>query len=84
MTTFKIEIEQENDVSLLKRVLTELGFNFVLEDDKANSITVSEHELAGINAGLKDVQEGRVFRSEYVKTRIDDKIAQLRLKYGNQ
>ncbi|MCF0064061.1 hypothetical protein MUK70_27675 [Dyadobacter chenwenxiniae] len=83
MTTIKIEIEQENDVSLLKKVLTELGFKFILENEDLESSELSEREMIGINAGLQDVQEGRVFSHEYAKSRIEDKISQLRVKYGS-
>ncbi|MCF0050292.1 hypothetical protein LXM25_09505 [Dyadobacter sp. LJ53] len=83
MTTIKIEIEQDNDVSLLKKVLTELGFKFILENEDLESSELSEREMIGINAGLQDVQEGRVFSHEYAKSRIEDKISQLRVKYGS-
>ncbi|SKB99915.1 hypothetical protein [Dyadobacter psychrophilus] len=83
MTTIKIEIEQDNDVSLLTRVLTDLGFKFILENEELESGELSEREMIGINAGLKDVREGRVFSQKYAQSRIEDKISQLRVKYGS-
>jgi len=83
MTTIKIEIEQENDISMLTKVLTDLGVNFTLENSDIEPFAIGEQEMVGINAGLKDVQEGRVYTHEYAMSRIEDKLSQLRLKYGS-
>lgn len=74
MTTLRVEIDEEKDLSLLQKVLTELGFKFSMENDNYELNNLSQAAISGINAGLKDIEEGRVFSHENAMSRINKRL----------
>jgi len=74
MTTLRVEIDEEKDLSLLQKVLTELGFKFSMENDNYELNNLSQAAISGINAGLKDIEEGRVFSPENAMSRINKRL----------
>lgn len=77
MTTLRVQVDEEKNLALLQKTLTELGFKFSMESfgDEAPLV----HALPGMKAGLKDVEEGRVYGHEQAMSRIKNKISQLGL-----
>jgi hypothetical protein len=80
MTTLKVEINEEKDLPVLAKVLTELGFSFKLENDEWEDLP--DEAVSGIKAGLNDWEEGRVYVHEEAKSRINKKLAELHSRYG--
>ncbi|NIJ55703.1 hypothetical protein [Dyadobacter arcticus] len=82
MTTLRVEIEEYKDISVLQKVLTELGFKFSLENEEDLFEDISQAELFGIGEGLKDLEAGRVAGHEQARSIIDKKIEEMRIKYS--
>lgn len=80
MTTLKVEIDGEKDLPILTKVLTDLGYSFRLENDEWSGLPVDA--ISGIEAGLLNWEEGKVYTSEEAETRINRKLAELHSKYG--
>ena len=76
MATLKVEIDRERDLPALKALLNRLGLNFKIgEDDWGN---LSDAEIEGIKAGLKDIKAGRTHSHADVMAHMDAKFEQLR------
>ena len=82
MTTIRVEIDEEKDLSLLQKILTDLGFKFSFESSDLEEYDPSQASIIGINDGLKDVDEGRVFSHEQAMNRINKKLLELGLNGG--
>ena len=79
MTTLKIEVNEEKDLSILTKILADMGLSFSLE----SSQWVDVPELTGVNAGLKDLAEGKIYTHEEASSRIAKKLKELSGKYGS-
>lgn len=72
MTTLRVEINRDRDLPALKVLLNRLGLKYYLEDDEWGDL--SEAEIEGTEAGLKDIKEGRIYSHSDVVARMDEKI----------
>nr|WP_157536384.1 hypothetical protein [Mucilaginibacter sp. L294] len=53
-------------------------FNYDLKESYyIDKLQASDEEMKRINAGLKDIEEGRIFTQEEAKNRIDEKLKKL-------
>ncbi|QHS55782.1 hypothetical protein GWR56_09635 [Mucilaginibacter sp. 14171R-50] len=75
MTTLTVQIDKEKDLSALQEVLDRLGLEYQMQDDEWAGLSAAEIE--GINAGIDDVEAGRIFTHEEAINRITDKLKQL-------
>jgi predicted transcriptional regulator len=74
MTRFTISISEYDDkAKALMEYLKTLEF-ITIEETSVSEYELSEEELAALNRGLKDIDEGRVYSDEEVKKRIRNKI----------
>lgn len=80
MTTLSVEIDRERDLPALQALLTRMGLKFRLEDDLWNGL--SDAEIECIQAGLDDIEAGRVHTRAEVLSHIDKKINDLRSRNG--
>jgi hypothetical protein len=75
MTTLKVEINQEEDLPILKALLNRMGLNFTVSENDWDR-NLSQDEIEGIEAGLNDYREGRVHSHqdvlEIVKQKLDN------------
>jgi len=72
MTTLTVEIDKEQDLSVLQALLKRLDLKYTIEDETWAK-QLSGAEIEGINAGLSDIESGRTYTHEEVKSRIDQK-----------
>ena len=79
MTTLTVEIDKEQDLSVLQALLKRLDLKYTIEDETWTE-NLSEGEIEGINAGLDDIENGRIYSHEEVKSRIDQKLESFRKK----
>lgn len=82
MTVLRVEVEENADLETLQDVLDQLGYQYSVEgvDDITNALP--DAAIEGIEAGLRDAEEGRVFSQEDAIKRIALKIHQLRTRHG--
>lgn len=79
MTTLTVEIDKEKDLPVLQALLDRLDLKYHVEND---NYKLSDAELEGINAGLADLDAGRVHTMTEVKSRISQKIKNFRSSNG--
>jgi hypothetical protein len=72
MTTITVTIDKEKDLPALEALFNRLGLNFKVEDNNWGNL--SELEIEGIKAGLKDIEEGRIISHEEVMSNIKLKL----------
>jgi hypothetical protein len=84
MITLRVEVEEEKDLSVLRKVLTELGFKFSFDEKEHVFESLSDAAIYGIQQGLNDLENGRVYSHDDVKSRLNDKISEMRVKYAGQ
>lgn len=75
MVTLTVEIDQEKDLPVLQALFNRMDLKYHIDNE---DYVLSEAELEGINAGLADIEAGRVYTNEEVKKRIEQKINSLR------
>jgi len=80
MTTIKIEIDEEKDLPVLAKVLTDLGFSFSLENDDWGNLP--DAAITGIRAGLEDLNNGNVVSHDEASKHIAQRLAELHMKHG--
>jgi predicted transcriptional regulator len=74
MTRFTISISEYDDkAKALMEYLKTLDF-ITIEETSVSEYELSEEELAALNRGLKDIDEGRVYSDEEVKNKIRQQI----------
>jgi predicted transcriptional regulator len=74
MTRFTISIAEYDDkAKALMEYLKTLEF-ITIEETSVSEYELSGEELAALNRGLKDIDEGRVYSDKEVKKRIRNKI----------
>ncbi|WP_031530576.1 hypothetical protein [Dyadobacter crusticola] len=84
MNTVRVEIENDQDIPRLEKLLTELGHKFYFEFQPDESTIIPENAKSGIAEGLKDRNEGRVVDNFQARQRIDRKISEMQQKAGGQ
>ncbi len=83
MTTITVEIEKDQDLSVIEAALSELGLKYhVNESDDEDWGDLSDAEIEGIKAGLADSEAGRVHSHEYVMAEIEQQIEEFRKRNG--
>ena len=80
MTTLKVEIDKEKDLLVLQELLIRLGLKYNIEDHDWAGL--SDAEVEGIKAGLKDAESGRMYSHIDVVDRINKKLKNLRTNNG--
>ncbi|TDE13174.1 hypothetical protein [Dyadobacter psychrotolerans] len=80
MTTIKIEIDEGKDLSVLAKVLTNLGFSFSLENDGWGNLPAAA--IKGIHEGLEDLNAGNVVSHDEALKRIAQKLVELHIKHS--
>ena len=83
MTTLTVEIDKERDLPAIHSLLNGMGLHYKLNEVTDDWQGLSEAEIAGIKAGLEDIDAGRVYTYTEVKERIQQKISHLQGKHGN-
>ncbi|TKB97703.1 hypothetical protein [Pedobacter cryophilus] len=78
MTTITVEVDKEKDLPALKALFSRLGLKYKIEENEW--IGLSEAEITGIEAGLKDVEARRVYSHADVSKIINEKINRLGTK----
>jgi hypothetical protein len=81
MTRLTVEIDKEQDLSVLQDFLNQMGLKFDLEEDDDWG-DLPEAAIEGIKAGLADAEAGRTHSHEYVMAEMNKKIAEFRQKNG--
>jgi len=79
MTTLTIEIDKEQDLSVLQALLKRLDLKYTIADEVWTE-DLSDAEIDGIKAGLSDIENGRVYTHADVKSRINQKLQNFRNK----
>ena len=83
MATMKIQVEREEDLTMLEKVLADLGLKYSIEESvQSSDVTLSGEALKGIYAGIEDLEEGRVLSHSEAMERFEFKIAQLRVNHA--
>nr|WP_295932297.1 hypothetical protein [uncultured Dyadobacter sp.] len=80
----KIQIEKNEDLTVLEKVLAELGLAYSYEETDHSVSGISPEALNSIQEGLKDLHDGRVLSHGEAMERVDSKIAQMRAKYASR
>lgn len=78
----KIQIENDQDLAVLGRILADLGLEYSVEDAETLETNVPMEAINGIHAGLDDLHKGRVIGHTEAKKRIAAKIDRLRVRYA--
>ena len=78
MTRITVEVDKEKDLPALKALFSRLELKYKIEENEW--ISLSEDEITGIEAGLKDVEAGRVYSNADVSKIINEKINRLGIK----
>jgi predicted transcriptional regulator len=83
MTTLKVKIDDDKDLSSLTKVISEMGFEYSLnEDDEEDWGDLPEAAIESIKAGLADSEAGRVYSHEYAMDQINETLKRLRKTNG--
>ncbi len=79
MTTLTVEIDKIQDLTVLQALLTRLELKYTIEEEDWVK-DISDAEIAGIKAGLADIEAGRVYSHKEVSDRINQKLQNFRNK----
>lgn len=71
MVTLRVEVEEEKDLSILRKVLTELGLKFSFDEKEHVFESLSDAAIFGIQEGLNDLESGRAHSHEDVSLRLN-------------
>jgi len=77
MTTLTVEVEKQKDLAALRDTLNKLGLKYTIEEERWED-GLSDAEIAGIKAGLADIDAGRVHTHAEVAKKISQKLQNLR------
>ncbi|CAG5070637.1 hypothetical protein DYBT9623_03182 [Dyadobacter sp. CECT 9623] len=84
MNTLRIDIQNEKDISVLEKLLTELGFEYRLESERHVFENITEAAGLGIAEGLRDLRDGRIVEDKTARERIDSKISEMRNRIASR
>ncbi|KAA0991348.1 hypothetical protein [Dyadobacter aurulentus] len=84
MNTLRIDIENEKDISVLEKLLTELGFKYKFESNQPVFEGITEAAGLGIVEGLQDLREGRILGDKAARARIDSKISEMKSRIAGR
>ena len=77
MATITIQIDKETDLPALRVALDNLGLKYeVAEEDEWGDL--SETQIESIQAGMEDIEAGRLFTQEEVMIKVNETLDKLR------